>query len=81
MVVSECVHEAGWLYERQGYQLDAGSPEAVPEGVELCWCASCGELRFFEDGKWAPRYWTKEEIDEIEKEAARLTEWFNKNTF
>lgn len=41
------------------------------DGISV-FCLQCGELWFYEDGAWIQKFWTQEEIDEMNAESAEL---------
>ena len=74
-----CIHKE-WEYNFEGNRWLALTPFTIPAEVSVCWCYSCGELRWREGEGWVPRTWTKREIDELEARAVDLFGDFFKDT-
>lgn len=65
-----CPHDAGWAYDIGRERWEAEDVGSIHAEATCRWCPMCGELWFREvDGEWFQKYWTAEELAQIEENA------------
>jgi hypothetical protein len=68
----DCPHDEGWEYDLDGERWVAWVDEAIHREAQAIWCPICGELWFRFRGGWYQLFWTAEEIEQIQRDAAEL---------
>jgi hypothetical protein len=74
-----CTHRNGWFYKQSNEEWLATSLQNIPEGVDCSYCELCGEMWFRDsDGVgWHQKFWTAEEIAEVEENAKKYDAFFD----